>query len=121
VATKKEIGRTHLNRKEMQAWLTEEIRDVLKECDLRLRDATGFAIGYITGDLTVQQAHERLNRYEERWGDPLAGVYASSHKSDESILSAIDKRRARQKALSHVELLAQRGSHGPDTEHGRGR
>jgi hypothetical protein len=97
----------HLNRKEMQAWLNEEIRDVLKECDLRVRDATDFTTGYLTGKLTAEQANERFDAYYERWDDPLRGVYASSHQNEQSLLDAIDTNRKQQNTRTFVEKVSQ--------------
>ncbi len=121
MATKRGGGTQYLNRKEMQSWLGEEIRDVLKECDLGIRDATEFAVGYLTGALTAEQAHERLNRYQERWGDPLAGVYASSHSGEQSLIDAIDERRKRQKARSFVESVEESNPENPSVLRHRGR
>jgi len=113
-------GRRFLNRKDMHCWLSEEIRNVLKECDLRIRDATDFAVGYANGELTAEQAHERLRLYEERWPDPLGGVFASGHSSDKTILDAIDRWNVERRSLISGEIAGQIAEHRPSPGGRRG-
>jgi hypothetical protein len=63
---------------------------VLKECELRVNDATDFATGYVTGKLSAKQAEKRLSQYDDRWGSPLRGIYASSYSTDDAIVKDID-------------------------------
>jgi hypothetical protein len=93
----KEPGeREHFSVPDMRAWLKEELRNVHKECELRTREATEFVTAYAAGELTPAEAHKRFEQYDERWGDPLAGVYASSFRTDEEVLKAIDRNNAGQ-------------------------
>ena len=64
----------HLSAEEMRVWLLDETRNVLKEAELRVRDATEFTTAYAMGKLSPAQAHERLRRYDARWGEALEGV-----------------------------------------------
>jgi len=92
---------------EMRSWLAEEVGNVLKECDLRVRDATDFATAYIAGKMTAEQAEKRLTRYEERWGGALSGVFASSYRNDEPIIKAIDRAdRDIEKARNYTERVS---------------
>ena len=114
MAEEEKGGGTLLTPEEMRAWHAEEIRDVLKECDLRVRDATQFTIAFLAGELTPEQANARLSRYEARWGDPLRGVLTSNHRSDEAIVEAIDKAlRRRERLLTHLARASERGPSGP--------
>jgi hypothetical protein len=94
----------YLSADDMRSWLGEEVRSVLKECELRVRDATAFTTAYAAGELTPEEAHERLSRYGERWHDPLNGIHASSHKTDDDILAAMDEaERSRRSFLERVD------------------
>jgi len=108
-------GKTALTPEEMRVWYAEEIRDVLKECELRIRDATEFTTGYLAGELTSGEANSRLRRYDARWGEPLGGVFASSYQNDEDIVKAIDKgHRNLERARTHAERIGKRNpSAGP--------
>jgi hypothetical protein len=98
-----------LSADDMRRWLGEEVRNVLKECELRVRDATGFTTAYAAGELSPKEAHKRLSRYEERWHDALEGIYASSFKTDDAILAAIDKaERSDRSFLARLDRRAAR-------------
>jgi ribosome-associated translation inhibitor RaiA len=82
---------TYLTPADMRGWLREETRNVLKECDLRIKDATDFVTAYLGGQFTWEETEKRLSRYENRWHSALGGVYASAYKNDEELLAAMDK------------------------------
>ena len=99
----KQQKRELLSVDEMRGWLDEEIRNVRKECELRVKDGTEFASAYAEGTMTRAQAHKRLDRYEKRWGNALGGVFASSFKNDDAIIAAIDRAdRSREQWLKRV-------------------
>ena len=109
MAADKQGGSTDLTPEEMRSWYDEEMRNVRKECELRVRDATEFTTAYLEEKLTPQQATKRIRRYEERWGDSLGGVYASSYQDDAAIVKAIDKlNRELEKARTYEERVATR-------------
>jgi hypothetical protein len=91
-----------LSPEEMQGWLKEEIRDLAKAHELRIKEATDFVTAYASGKISPEEATERLLRYDRRWGEALYGATASTDLSDEAILSAID--RARETALGRHTL-----------------
>ena len=107
----------HLSADDMRSWLGEEIRNVLKECELRVRDATAFTTAYAAGELTPKEAHKRLSRYGERWHDPLNGIQASSYKTDDQILAAMDK--AGQSRRSFLEKVDRKAARSRGSEHDR--
>lgn len=82
-----------LSADEMRTWLQDEIRDVLKECQLRLNDAVEFTTAYSRGELSPKAANARLEHYTDRWGEPLQGHFAK-YESDEEIINAIDEKIA---------------------------
>jgi hypothetical protein len=75
----------------MRNWLDQEIRDIAKANDLRLRQATDLVTAFALGDLTADEAEQRLLAYQTRWDEALPGVYASPSLTDEQILEAIDR------------------------------
>jgi hypothetical protein len=77
--------------KALREWLAQEVRDVARASELRLRDATDLVTAYALGKLTPEQADERWWRYQDRWGEALPGVFASETKTDEQIIETIDK------------------------------
>jgi hypothetical protein len=88
-----------LTPREMSDWLSQELADVNKARDLRVKQATELVEGYHRGELSPEQATQALLAYDLRWGDALFGVHASSGMSDSEILKAIDERHDR---TSHV-------------------
>jgi len=84
----------HLSAREMREWLLQEIRDSMKACELRVREATAFVTAYAVGELSPEQAMERLNKYEDRWGEALCGTKAASHMTDDQIVGQIDQMRS---------------------------
>jgi len=77
--------------KALREWLAQEVRDVTRASELRLRDATEFVTAYASGKLTPEEADERWWRYQDRWGEALPGVFFSETKTDEQIVETIDK------------------------------
>ena len=104
-----------LSAADMRSWLGEEIRNVLKETELRLRDATAFTTAYAAGELTPKEAHKRWRRYESRWPEALGGISASSYKSDDDILAAMDK--AERSDRSFLTRLERRVARHPKSRH----
>jgi hypothetical protein len=60
----------------MQVWLLQEKRDIEKARELRLKEATALVEAYAKGEITAQEADDRLSKYEKRWGDILHGAAA---------------------------------------------
>jgi hypothetical protein len=86
----------NLTPQEMQEWLQQELRDLTKAFELRVRDAADFVTAYALGNITVEQAMGRLSKYEDRWGDsPIRGVSVDEAMTNEQILKLLDERRER--------------------------
>jgi hypothetical protein len=81
---------TYLSPEEMRDWLNQEISDVTKAAELRLREAAMLVAGYDSGRLSPEQADEQHWRYQHRWGEALPGIHSGKDISDDQILSAID-------------------------------
>lgn len=85
----------HLSVEDMRDWLDQEIKDLNKAKDLRIKEATAFVEAYANGKLTAEEASRRLMNYEDRWGDaPLLGTHAMPHMIDEAIIAKIDSAHA---------------------------
>lgn len=82
--------------KDMQGWLREEIRDSAKAHELRVKDATELVTAYADGQLTTEEAMERLNQHDRRWGEALFGASAFPGLTDKEILDRIDAARTEQ-------------------------
>jgi hypothetical protein len=76
---------------QMRDWLTQEIRDLTKALELRLRDATEFVTSYSLNKITRDEAMKRLGQYDSRWGDPIPGVHAFGEMTDEQLIQQLDE------------------------------
>ncbi len=85
----------HLSPKEVRDWALQELRDSAKAHELRVRSATEIATAYALGELTPDQAHERMFQHDHRWGEALPGTHAFAASTDEEILASIDKVRGK--------------------------
>ena len=83
-----------LSPKDMQKWLSQEMKDSVKAHEMRMADAIAFTTAYALGELTPEQAHERSIQYSTRWGEALPGTHAFQGATDDQILDAIDKATA---------------------------
>lgn len=75
---------------DMQSWLRQEIMDMTKASELRMKQATELVIAYAKGELTPEETSQRLFEYEQRWGAALRGATAGPHLLDDDILQRID-------------------------------
>jgi hypothetical protein len=75
----------------MRQWLQQEVRDVMKGAELRIKDATDFVTAYGVGAMSAEEASERLSRYTARWGDAIpGGITTDEGQSNADILHRID-------------------------------
>jgi hypothetical protein len=73
-------------------WLEGEIRDISREAELRIQDATDFVTAYAMGKLSEEQMNRRRSIYLSRWGEPApAGLFTTDKMSNEEILRRLDK------------------------------
>jgi hypothetical protein len=90
---------------DIRSWLMQEIRDVTKASELRLREANEFTTSYLLGEISAEEATERLWKYQNRWGEALAGTFATKGKSDEEILQSMDEARGGHATLQKTRQL----------------
>jgi hypothetical protein len=77
----------------MRLWAQQEIKDVTKAVELRVRELTDLVATYSAGEITPKEADERKDRYEHRWGEALRGCSTGTNVTDEEILAKIDSTR----------------------------
>src|SRR5580704_9614515 len=85
----------YLSPKEMRDWALQELRDSTKAHELRVQSATQIATAYALGELTPDQAHERMFQHDHRWGEAIPGTHAFPASTDEQLLASIDGVRGR--------------------------
>jgi len=83
----------YFSPKEVKQWADQELRDATKALELRKKELTELVTAYSAGQITPEQADERVDRYQHRWGESLRGCYATDTITDEEILAKIDSTR----------------------------
>ena len=77
---------------EMTRMFTEELANVHKGAELRIREFATALKQYAAGELTPEQATDRVSAYQVKWGDAVPGVYSVEGKSDAELVSSVDQR-----------------------------
>jgi hypothetical protein len=72
------------------AWLKQELLALQKATHLRTQDATEIVTSYLSGELSEEEAEERLKTYQRRWGEPIPGVAITPDMTDSEILGWLD-------------------------------
>jgi hypothetical protein len=80
-----------ISSRDISIWLSQEIADLSKAVELRIKEATSLAIDYASGTISQEKAEERIWQYQHRWGEALHGVHATRSTDDDKILAAIDQ------------------------------
>lgn len=76
---------------DMMHWLEGEIRDISKEAELRIQEATSFVMAYALGKVSPEQMELRNSIYRSRWGEPrLAGLFVTDKMANDEILRRLD-------------------------------
>ena len=57
----------HLSVDHMLQWLSAQVHEVSKMCQLRLKDATKLATEYAAGKITEEEMRKKLLDYGVRW------------------------------------------------------
>lgn len=83
----------YLSPKDMRQWAEQEIKDVNKAAELRIREVNEIVRSYSAGEITPEKADELQYKYTCRWGEALRGTNAVEGMTDEKILAAIDGTR----------------------------
>ncbi len=107
----------YLSPKEMRQWAEQEIKDVQKAAELRIREANEIVRAYSAGEITPEKAAELQYKYDYRWGEALRGTNAAEGRTDEQILAAIDATRRPSRRASEEARKSTRG--GSDDVPGR--
>lgn len=86
-----------LDAEEMSEWLKDEISDIRRAAELRIKDATDFVTAY-AGGISRKKAEDLFFAYTQRWGDVIPGVgYPPEDMSDEQILETLDENRIKRR------------------------
>lgn len=93
MAEKPEDQGEFLSPKEIRQWADQEIKDVQKAAELRVREVSEIARAYSSGEITPEKADELQFKYTYRWGEALRGTNATEGRTDEEILAKIDSTR----------------------------
>lgn len=93
---------------EVRDWLLQEIKDSSKACELRIREAVSLANSYALGEISAEQAEERLWKYEQRWGEALPGAYVAGDTADVQIVEAIDTAKGPYTTLRSIKPVRRR-------------
>jgi hypothetical protein len=82
-----------LSAADVQKWLQQELADLAKASELRTREASALATAFSSGEISSEQAAERLTAYARRWPEALPGTHIAKGANDAELLSEIDKAR----------------------------
>ncbi len=88
-----------LTPQEVRQWAAQEIASSAKASELRIKEANDVADKYASGEISSEQAMERLVSYDKRWGEALYGVATTAGVTDEQILARIDSARDNKEKL----------------------
>lgn len=103
-----------LSPKEAQDWASRQVSDSERMHALRAKSATEIARAYANGELTPEQANDRMFQHEERFGEAIPGTHAFPGTTDEQLLASIDKVRGPYTPASemHARFEARFGKRG---------
>jgi hypothetical protein len=76
---------------DMRGALKDEIREVMKAAELRVRALSEITTAYAAGELTPEQATDNYFRHMDKWGEAFPGVRSVIGKSDEELLAMQEK------------------------------
>jgi hypothetical protein len=104
-----------LTPEDMVGWLQQEIRDLSKATELRIKDATDFVTAYALGRITEEEMHNRRMAYLYRWGeDPIPGVVVQEGMTNEEVIKRLDAALPKTVRESVRRLLAKQEKPGHD-------
>ena len=84
----------YFDANEMLGSLQHDTFAVSKEAELRIRDATAFVTAYARGEISPNEANDRMSRYNDRWSEALDGIPNPERMTDDQILGEMDRRWA---------------------------
>lgn len=80
----------NLTPKDLRQWLQQEVRDVMKASELRIKDATDLVTAYAVGEISQAEAMRRFGHYNRRWREPILGVMTDEGMTNSEILEKRD-------------------------------
>lgn len=85
------------NLGELLEWHLNEVEEVMRAAQLRLRGSAKVIEDYRRGKIDFAEAGERVDAHETRWGEIFPGEIGDGTRgqSDEEIHQAIDEFRSR--------------------------
>jgi hypothetical protein len=97
----------HITVNEMLSMFNDEVTNVTKGAELRLRDFSTLLKEYVAGNISPEQATDRMVRHQEKWGDAVPGVYSVEGKSDEELLAAVETHAGSFRTSAEIETKYQ--------------
>jgi hypothetical protein len=82
-----------LSPKEVFQWARQEIANSAKAFELRVKEATDLATRFAAGEISPQEAKQKLISFDRRWGEAMYGASVGENISDDQILAKIDEAR----------------------------
>ena len=77
---------------DMNAILRDEVQEVMKAADLRIREIAAFTTAYAAGKITPEEATDKYMEHMDKWGDALPGVIRPvRYLTDEEITADMEK------------------------------
>jgi len=107
-----------LTSEDMRLWLRDEVRRVMKNAELQIKDATDFVTAYAAGTMSPAEADARMALYDSRWGESrLIAAMPREGMTDEEILRNLDSdvsesRKDWAKILREKRTHAKKGDRG---------
>jgi hypothetical protein len=82
-----------LTQHDMLDWLRLEVAKIMKEADMRTREATEIVTAYAIGEINAREANSRLDAYNTQWGDALKGISLQPNMTDADVHKAMNKEK----------------------------
>jgi hypothetical protein len=80
------------NLNELLEWYSDEVFDVSRAAQMRIHAATKIVTDYTRGEISLEEAAQRLDEYDGRWRDVFhGGVDQVRGMTDEEIYKAMDE------------------------------
>jgi hypothetical protein len=80
-----------LTPQEMRSFFSDEVANVTKGAELRIRELAELMARFHTGEITAERATELAGDYKEKWGDAVPGVYSVKGKTDAELMAAVNE------------------------------
>jgi hypothetical protein len=72
--------------------LRSEVAGIAKAVELRVNEATGILAAFASGQISGEEAHNRVMRYQDRWGESaIPGVSGIEGRTNAEILKEMEE------------------------------